>query len=191
MKAVRVLTAVSLLGWTAGADALELVPRTPPISGRIVAKKTGETEILQPLRSERAAEVRQDLKAGDVLRTKAAGTLAILFADRTQIRLGRNAVLLVKAVQAGVPSRLELQSGALWGRAVRESTRLSIETPAANAGIRGTSWSVVVDGDRTVLQVYEGRIDFSNPQGRLSIGGGEAAQARVGEAPTRLIVVNP
>ena len=191
MKAVRVLTAVSLLGWTAGADALELVPRTPPISGRIVAKKTGETEILQPLRSERAAEVRQDLKTGDVLRTKAAGTLAILFADRTQIRLGRNAVLLVKAVQAGVPSRLELQSGALWGRAVRESTRLSIETPAANAGIRGTSWSVVVDGDRTVLQVYEGRIDFSNPQGRLSIGGGEAAQARVGEAPTRLIVVNP
>ena len=129
-------------------------------------------------------------KAGDILRTNAGGTLAILFADRTQIRLGRNAVLLVKAVQAGVPSKLELQSGALWGRAVRTSTRLSIETPAANAGIRGTSWSVLVEGDRTVLQVYEGRIDFSNQQGNLSIGGGEAAQAQKGEAPTRLVVVN-
>src|SRR5690242_8294985 len=144
MRAARLLTVASLFAWPTMAGALQLVPRTPPISGRIVAKKAGETAILRPLRGQRPAEVHQDLKAGDILRTNSAGTLAIVFADRTQIRLGQNAVLLVKAVQAGVPSQLELRSGAMWARAVRAETRLSIETPAANAGIRGTSWSVLV-----------------------------------------------
>ena len=63
------------------------VQRAAPVSGRIVATKAGETAVLVPENRARRAEMRQDLKAGDVLRTNAGGTLAIVFADQTQIPL--------------------------------------------------------------------------------------------------------
>ena len=80
------------------------VKREAPVSGRIVAKKVGETMVLTRTTDSRAAEVSQDVKAGDVLRTNASGTLALVFADRTQVRLARNTVLRVNAVQRGAPS---------------------------------------------------------------------------------------
>ena len=152
----RLLSGVLLgLDLSSGASA-DPLKRALPISGRIVARKVGETAILQPSPVERNAEVRQDLKAGDVLRTHDLGTLAIAFIDRTQIRLGPRSVLVVKQVRAGVPSQLELQSGSLWGRAARGQAHLSINTAAASAGVRGTSWAIKVDGDQTALQVFDG-----------------------------------
>ena len=52
------------------------------------------------LPSWRGIDINQDLLPGDVLRTNASGHLAVLFADHTQIRLGRNTTLLVKQVGA-------------------------------------------------------------------------------------------
>ena len=169
----------------------EPLKRTQPISGRIVGRKTGETAVLQPSPAVRDAEVRQELKPGDVLRTNRLGTLALDFVDHTQIRLGRNTVLVVKEVRAGVPSQLQLQQGALWGRAPRGRAQLSIETPSANAGIRGTSWSLTSDDDQTTLQVFDGEVELANDKGSLSVAGGEAALARKGFAPARIAVVNP
>jgi tetratricopeptide (TPR) repeat protein len=168
------------------------VKREAPVSGRIVAKKVGETMVLTRTTDSRAAEVSQDVKAGDVLRTNASGTLALVFADRTQVRLARNTVLRVNAVQRGAPSSMTLQSGQVWGRTPRGGgSNLSVETPAATAGIRGTEWAITVEGDVTSLQVYTGEVELSNPQGSLSVTGGQAARAVVGNAPTRVALVNP
>ena len=176
----------------AASAAAAPVPRSGAIAGRIVAKKQGETAVLQPVPAQRPAEVRQDLKAGDVLRTNAAGTLAIVFADRTQVRLARNTVLRVNSVQRGTPSSMTLQSGQVWGRTPRGGgSNLSVETPAATAGIRGTEWAITVDGDVTSLQVYTGEVEFSNEQGSLTVAGGQAARAVRGNAPTRVALVNP
>jgi hypothetical protein len=167
------------------------VPRQGPISGRIVAKKQGETAVLLPVPQQRPAEVRQDLKAGDVLRTNAAGTLAIVFADRTQIRVGRNSTLVVKQVRQGAPSSVSLQRGSLWARSPRGASQLSVETPSATAAIRGTEYSIVASEEQTTLTVVEGVVDFFNPQGRLEVREGQSAAARLGQAPTRLFTVNP
>jgi tetratricopeptide (TPR) repeat protein len=167
------------------------VPREGPISGRIVAKKQGETAVLVPTRQQRPAEVRQDLKAGDVLRTNAAGTLAIVFADRTQIRLGRNSTLVVKQVRQGSPSSVTLQRGSLWSRSPRGASNLSVETPSATAAIRGTEYSIVADEEQTTLSVIDGVVDFFNPQGSLEVREGQSASARLGQAPTRIFTVNP
>jgi tetratricopeptide (TPR) repeat protein len=166
------------------------VPRQGPLSGRIVAAKGGETAVLVPAPAARAAEVRQDLKAGDVLRTNAAGTLAVLFADRTQVRLGRNTVLLVKQVAGGSPSSVQLQRGSLWARSPRGRSNLSVETPSATAAIRGTEYAIVAEEERTSLTVIEGVVDFFNPQGSVQVTEGQAAAARLGEAPTRIFTVN-
>jgi tetratricopeptide (TPR) repeat protein len=173
-----------------GALHAEPVARTAPVAGSIIRTRSGETAVLVPSPTVRRAEVLQQLKAGDVLRTGGVGALAIVFADQTQIRLGPNSVLVVREVRAGQPSALELQRGRVWGRSPSGKTRLSVETPSATAAIRGTEWAIVADEAATTLQVFEGEIAFANAAGGLTVSGGEAATARPGQAPTRVVLVN-
>jgi len=175
----------------AAPGSAQQVQRPAPAAGTVSAARGGEEAVLVPDRSWRRVVASQDLKAGDVLRTNATGTLAIVFADRTQIRLGRNSVLVVKAVAAAAPSALELQSGRLWGRSPRARSNLRIETPSATAAIRGTEWAIEATGESTALAVYEGAVEFFNDFGTLAVSGGSAASARLGQAPTRTILADP
>lgn len=169
-----------------------IIPRSAPISGRIISVRGGETAVLLPSSTVRQAEPRQDLKAGDILRTNSRGTLSIVFADRTQIRLGRNSVLRVNVVSRGSPSSLTLQRGRAWGRTSRGGgSNLSVDTPAATAGIRGTEWAISADEQTTSLQVFDGEVELFNDQGRVSVAAGQAATAVLGRAPTRVQLVNP
>lgn len=173
-----------------GAMAQKLT-RTAPLSGQITATKGGEQATLRPRDNWQPAVVRQDLKAGDVLRTKAAGTLAIVFADGTQVRLGRNSVMVVRRVNKSGPSTLSLQRGRAWGRSPRRRSNLSIETPSATAAIRGTEWAISADAESSQLQVFSGTVELSNAAGSLTVEAGQAATVLLGQAPTRTVLANP
>jgi tetratricopeptide (TPR) repeat protein len=168
-----------------------VVARLSPAAGEIVAAKGGEEVLFVAESGWRPALVTQAVLAGDTLRTGAIGTLALLFADRTQMRVGRNSTLVVKAAAAAGPTELSLTEGSVWARAQRGGGAVIIETPAATTAIRGTDWSVSVDGARTTLTVLEGVVEMSNPQGTLTVSAGEAAVATIGGAPTRVYGVNP
>ncbi len=165
-------------------------PRAAPVAGSIIRTRSGETAVLVPSPTVRRAEVLQQLKAGDVLRTNGTGALALVFADQTQVRLGPNSVMVVREVRAGQPSSLQLQRGRVWGRSPSGKTRLSVETPSATAAIRGTEWAIAADDSVTTLEVFEGAIEFANDAGSLTVSGGQAATARPGQAPTRVVLVN-
>ena len=195
VRSFRYLAATSALALSlSGAQAQSPVPRPAPAAGSIVAAKGGEE--LRFVREEawRLAEIRQDLLGGDVLRTNAIGNLAILFADQTQIRVGRNSTLTVNGI-AGSGSgttQLDLQAGNIWARANRGGTGVDVKTPAAVAAIRGTDWSLSVDGSgKTSLIVLEGEVELSNPQGSVRVRQGEGAVAAIGQAPTKFILVRP
>lgn len=165
--------------------------RTAPLSGKITATKGGEQATLLPRKTWQRAVRQQDLKAGDILRTKAAGTLAIVFADGTQVRLGRNSVMVVRQVSKSGRSSLSLQRGRAWGRSPRNRSNLSIETPSATAAIRGTEWAISADADSSQLQVFSGTVELSNDAGSLTVEAGQAATVMLGQAPTRTVLVNP
>ncbi len=186
------LFAVLAIAIVAGASRTSAapVPREAPAAGSVVAVRAGEEIDFVDTTSWRNVEVLQDVKAGDVLRTNALGQLAILFSDRTQVRVARNSTLLVKSIVPGGDTTLSLTRGSIFARAARGGTGVTVETPAAAAAIRGTDWAMTVDGDRTTLTVLEGVVQFSNPQGSLTLRQGEAAAATIGQAPQRLIVVN-
>ncbi len=171
--------------------AAQLLKRTTPVSGTIAGTKGGEQATLIPRKSWQRAVAQQDLKAGDVLRTNAAGTLAIVFADGTQVRLGRNSVMVVRLVSKSGPSALSLQRGRAWGRSPRKRSNLSIETPSATAAIRGTEWAISADEDSSQLQVFSGTVELSNDAGSLTVEAGQAASVLRGQAPTRTVLVNP
>lgn len=171
--------------------AAEPLQRPTPAAGSVIARKTGEEVRFVDVTNWRVVDLNQDLLDGDVLRTNATGQLAILFSDHTQIRLGRNSALQVKKMSATGDTILNLQSGTIWARAQRGGQGLTVETPAAAAAIRGTDWTMTVDGARTSMIVLEGRVALSNPQGSVEVNEGEGAVATIGQAPHKLISVNP
>ncbi|RDJ08624.1 TonB-dependent receptor [Rhizobium phaseoli] len=167
------------------------VQRPTPVAGSVIARKTGEEVRFIDVSDWRVVDLHQDLLTGDVLRTNANGQLAIVFSDHTQVRLGRNSSLQVKKMAASGDTVLELQAGTIWARAERGGQGLTVETPAAAAAIRGTDWTMTVKGDQTSMIVLEGRVSLSNPQGSVDVNEGEGAVATIGQAPHKLISVNP
>lgn len=137
-----------------------------------------------------AAKVEQDLLAGQYVRTGEFSRMGLLFRDRTQLRLNEKTVLQVKDV--GAQTRLRLDVGRAWTQSRTLPDKLYMETPSATAAIRGTDWDLEVDDSgRAVLTVLSGEVEFFNEHGRLVVQQNEAAEARVGRAPTKLIFVRP
>ncbi|MDR6668998.1 FecR domain-containing protein [Rhizobium sp. 1399] len=178
----------TLLSFPVAAEPLQ---RATPVAGSVIARKTGEEVRFVDVSNWRVVDLNQDLLDGDVLRTNATGQLAILFSDHTQIRLGRNSALQVKKMSQTGDTILNLQSGTIWARAQRGGQGLTVETPAAAAAIRGTDWTMTVEGAKTSMIVLEGRVSLSNPQGSVDVNEGEGAVATIGQAPHKLISVNP
>ena len=191
-RRVVIAATLALLASTAMAEP---APRPQPAVGKIVDAR-GDAEIaLVETPAWRIAEIAQGLLTGDDLRTGPLGALALLFVDQTQIRVHRNTTLRVTAVAATsgqTETLLELAKGRLWSRAVRGGEGVRVRTPAATAAIRGTDWALEVAEDGTTrLVVLEGEVTLKNDFGSVSLRAGEAAVARIGEAPTRLFLVNP
>lgn len=184
------VAALTVLGCIASAQA-EVLPRSQPAAGSVIARKSGEEVQFIDLAGWRGVDVKQNLLVGDELRTNAYGHLAILFADDTQVRMGRNTTLIVKKVGDASDSEFMLQSGTIWARAQRGGAGLTVDTPAAAAAIRGTDWTMTVEGDKTSLIVLEGVVELTNEQGSVRVAQGEAAVARIGQAPTKVVIVAP
>ncbi|PSJ62751.1 tetratricopeptide repeat protein [Mesorhizobium soli] len=183
------MMSAALGGQIAAADPM---PRAQPAAGSVIAHKVGEEVRFVEVSDWRFVDLQQDVVAGDYLRTNANGNLAVLFADRTQMRLGRNTTLLVKNAAPGQDAEFALESGTIWARAERGGTGLTVDTPAAAAAIRGTDWTLTVDGNgRTSLIVLEGKVELSNDFGTVTAVQGETAVATIGSAPTKVIIVNP
>ena len=163
------ITAVALLLTASSQAFADPAPRTPTISGQVIQTRTGEDIALVEAPSPRNVEVLQNVKAGDVIRTNALGQVALLFADRTQIRLSRNSVLVVKEVRADGGVTLDLNSGEMYGRAARGGSGVTINTPSAGAAIRGTDWTLSVSATKTTLSVIEGLVDLANAQGKSPV----------------------
>ncbi|MFC3163810.1 FecR domain-containing protein [Ciceribacter thiooxidans] len=177
------------VSWNCSPAAAEPVARAADAAASVIARKFGEEVRFIDISDWRFVDLKQDLLPGDVLRTNATGQLAILFADRTQIRLGRNSSLRVRQVSAGSDAELELEAGTMWARAERGGTGVKIMTPAATAAIRGTDWTMTVEGAKTSLTVLEGLVELSNDFGSVQVAQGEAAAATIGQAPRKVVIV--
>ena len=176
--------------WPCLPARAEPVARAADSVASVIARKVGEEVRFIDVSSWRFVDLQQDLLTGDVLRTNATGQLAILFADRTQIRLGRNSSLRVRQMTPGSDAVLELETGTLWARAERGGPGVEVVTPAATAAIRGTDWTMTVKGAETSLTVLEGLVELSNPQGSVQVAEGEAAAATIGQAPRKIVIVD-
>ncbi len=140
----------------------------------------------------REAKLKQPLVAGDFVRTGDLSAMALLFADRTQIRLSQNSMFQLKGEDAKGTSILNLRQGRAWSQAKDRPGRLIMETPSAVAAIHGTDWEMEVDSEgRARLTVFHGEVLFYNEQGSVTVRNNEHALAEIGKAPVKLLLQNP
>lgn len=180
---------LTVLAWPATAEPL---PRSGVKAGAVIARKAGEEVRFIDVSDWRSVDLKQDLLSGDILRTNETGQLAIVFSDRTQIRLGRNSTMVVKQVTSATNADtvLQLESGTIWARAERGGSAVQVQTAAAAAAIRGTDWTMTVNGNDTSLTVLEGVVELRNPQGSVEVREGEGAAATLGQAPRKVVIVD-
>lgn len=136
-----------------------------------------------------AAQVKQSLKPLQFVRTGDLSKMALLFADRTQIRLAPNSVLQIKeaANASGGKTAVDINRGRTWMQSKTAPGGLTVQTPSALASIRGTDWEIEVGPDgRSTLTVLSGEVDFSNAQGSVRVLADEQAVAVPGQAPTKI-----
>ncbi len=148
------------------------------------------------------AQVDQELPQGAQVRTGPRSRAVLLLADETMHKLASESTLTLKSVRQAsgwfptargvLDSVLELVGGRSWIRSKKTPVRMTIETPSVTAAVRGTEVGLEVRPDgESLITVVDGLVDLENPQGRLSLGAGEQGRARVGEAPTKTVLVNP
>lgn len=146
----------------------------------------------------KTAAVRQQLNPGAFVRTGDLSQMALLLRDQTQLRLNQNSMVQIKEVSpSGGVSSLDLPVGRVWAQAKRKTFDvarqpvLTIQTPNATAGIRGTDWELAVDKDGvSTLTVLSGEVDFYNDLGRISVLPNEQARVEPGKAPTKVLLTN-
>jgi len=153
-----------------------------------------------------AAVLNQDLVEGSEIRTFQQSRAVLLLADETQLKLNANTSLVLQSANrssslisrisaAGARSEqsiMNLRSGQLYVRSKKTPASVRVDTPAVTAAIRGTEFDVQVAPDgETRTTVLEGSIDYRNDFGAIQVNSGEQGIARVGEAPTKIVIVNP
>ncbi len=160
-----------------------------------IVSLVGKGEAKEATRADwRPAALRQKLAGGTFVRTGDLSQMALLMQDQTQLRLNQNSMLQIKEVATGgEPTRLDLKAGRAWMRSKGQAANVVIDTPNATAAIRGTEWELDVDpaGNKTMLAVFSGSVQLSNPQGSVSVGMNEAAVAELGKAPVKIVLTNP
>ncbi|MBI2822976.1 MAG: TonB-dependent receptor, partial [Acidobacteria bacterium] len=167
--------------------------------GRVEVQPAGQPGFLP-------AALNQTLNTGDVVRTGPQSRAVILLADETQLKLNANTQLqlaavrqssnlLVRVAQAGARADqtiLNMPAGQAWLRAKKTPAAVRVNTPAVTAAIRGTEFDLRVAADgESIATVLEGSLDYRNDLGFVIVDPGEQGRARVGEAPSKVVIVNP
>jgi len=107
------------------------------------------------------------LSQGDTIETQDASRLEVRFSDGSLLRLGPGSKLqLSEAHFGGGPSRRRLSArlffGKLWAKVtsvIQGDQKFQVETENAVAGVRGTTFRVDANADRSALvRVYDGAV---------------------------------
>ena len=181
------------LTWLCSLPTLLFAAAPPPAAEIVSLEGKGEYRETQQL-DWRPARVNQQIFPSNLVRTGDLSKMALLFPDRTQIRLAQNSVLQIKEVSTGKDQKtiLNLNAGRSWMQSKTSPGGLTMQTPSALASIRGTDWEMVVEPDgRSTLTVFSGEAEFANDQGRVLVGKNEQASAEQGRAPVKIQIINP
>ncbi len=180
--------------WCAGACLSGLSHAAEPNTAEVVSivgKAERRLHVTAPWAS---AELKQLLYSGNFVRTLDDSTMALLFSDKSQLRLSRNSMFEIKEIGNGkdTDTNVSLLKGKSWMQSKATPDKLRVATPSGIARILGTEWVMEVNDDgTTTVSVMNGEVHFANDLGSVRIQANEQAVTEVGHAPQKRVLLNP
>ena len=137
------------------------------------------------------AVTNQALAPLDRLRTREQSRAALRLRDRSLFRIGELSELTVEAPDDSQSSTaVNMLRGVLMFFHRGNPRDVQFRTGTVSAAIRGTEFQVdVADNGRTLLTLFDGEVELSNPQGTLRLVSGEQASVDPGQAPVKTAVI--
>jgi len=141
----------------------------------------------------RPARTNEPLAALDRVRTREESRAALRLTDRSLYRLGELSEFVVESTAgAESPASVGLLRGLLYFFHRGNPKDVQLRTRAVSAAIRGTEFQVeVADNGRTVLTLFDGEVELTNPQGTLQLISGEQATIDPGQPPVKTPMLVP
>ena len=125
----------------------------------------------------------------DKIRTGEFSRAAVRFADLSILRVDE--LSLIEILTSAAKPALGVKSGGIYLLNRDHPQSIEIRTAAANAAIRGTEFALrVTPGGQTLITMFEGEVELSNPQGRILLRSGEQGVAEAGSAPRKTAVID-
>jgi len=158
------------------------IARIVSVQGRVEVYRAGQTQP-QPARLYDAYCPGDQIAVGE----RSRADVALL--NEPIIRLDQNTTLTLNGTQQD-RSIIQLIRGVIYFFS-RLPRNLEINTTFVNAGVEGTEGLVVVEANRTLISIFEGRVRADNQFGNVSIAGGQSAVAEQGKAPVITLLARP
>ncbi len=141
-----------------------------PIAGPwIVSQQVGVTQVFRSGLQPASVKVQSKLSAGDIVVTGANGRLMLTRGGDYVVVAPNSRLMLPKEQQATGFTRLIQQMGTMLYK-VRHTgvPHFSVDAPMLAAVVKGTSFTVIVDQNRTAVQVTEGVVEVTAAAGGMS-----------------------
>jgi Tfp pilus assembly protein PilF len=134
-----------------------------------------------------SANTNRILHSFDRIHTAANSRIALRWSDQSVLLFSASTELeILPPDSSGNLSGLHLIRGMISFFHRDKPGRIRIITGGAVAGVEGTEFVLAVnDADRTTLSVIDGKVNFGNEQGRLSLTNNQQASVEPGQAPVR------
>lgn len=173
---IRLFCALTVLSSSSVALASADIGRVISLRGKASVTRATDTGY-KYIRVERGMRIHE----GDQVRTRSNAAIRIVFDDRSILNLGDDSSMVIQKYRVDRKKRkrsvgVRLWAGRVWARVSStfgtDETNFEVKTSNAVAGVRGTSFAVLLDGGsgETKVTVFEGAVEVGPPDGGESFG---------------------
>jgi hypothetical protein len=169
-----------------GCGGGEAVPcKVSSVSGDVQVLRSGSTESVKATNG-------MELAVGDTITTGSNGSAKLTFFDGSVMEIKANSEILVNELSTASTGSTSVslmeQVGSTInriGKLVDSSSKYEVETPAAVAVVRGTTFDLVVEEDgETTVKSEEGSVDFTAAGVTVTVNKGFQSSAAMGGTPS-------
>ncbi len=157
-----------------------------------LVEKEETVEMQKPGTAWKVADKGAKLAIKDKLRTGEFSRAVVRLLDLNLLRVDELSTIEISApLSPGGKGTLEVKQGGTYFFSREKAQEMQIRTPAVNGALRGTEFALrVAENGRTVLTMFEGEVELSNPQGRVLLKSGEQGDVEVGGVPRKTAVID-
>lgn len=160
------LLVLAVLAICSGITALGAPLQAQSNRMALVVFKKGTASLVRAGK-ETPAKVNDIVMEKDEIRTGKDGELSLQLAAGVMMKITASSTLVIEGIArdaSGATFGLKLQNGSILARANKEGKDLNmtVQSPTAIAGVRGTEFIVDAKAEQTAVLVNQGKVDVAN-----------------------------